>query len=287
MRPLCCTFAARCSCISILAEQRVSPDGQQLFVLSVDMCLQRERGDLATSSSLSWWIQRIKSGQICGAGGGPPCESFSAARLLEGGPPPVRSGTWPEGIPNIPLQAWRQVMVGSRLMRFILDVFLTLVLVGGCAFIEHPQYPLWARAMDPSSVWSSRPMRLLRTIAAVGVTSFDQCIFGCLARKPTTIIHLRLPLLRKTILGTGYMGRCHHLASDHEALAGRDGAGIFKTARGKVYPPGLNRALANAVADFVQQTLAGSQTQTLPSEFLDLIANDFVSDEIVQPDFYG
>ena len=77
------------------------------------------------------------------------------------------------------------------------------------------------------------------------------------------------------------------MASDHEALAGRDGAGIFKTARGKVYPPGLNRALANAVADFVQQTLAGSQTQTLPSEFLDLIANDFVSDEIVQPDFYG
>lgn len=249
-----------------LLEQHVFPDGQQLFVLSVDMCLQRERGDLASSSSLVWWMERIKSGQICGAGGGPPCESYSVARLLDGGPPSVRSGTWPEGIPNISLQAWRQVMVGSRLMRFILDAFLLLVLVGGCAFIEHPQYPLWAREMDPSSVWASVPMRLLKTVAAVGVTSFDQCIFGCTARKPTTIIHLRLPLLRETILTTGCMGRCHHLSSEHEALAGRDGEGIFRTARGKIYPPGLNRALANAVADYVQQTFAGPGTQVLPTK---------------------
>ena len=102
-----------------ILEHRTFPDGQQLFVLSVDMCLQRERGDLASSHSLHWWIDRIKSGQVCGAGGGPPCESYSVARLLEGGPPPVRSGTFPEGLPNIPLKAWRQVMVGSRLMRFI------------------------------------------------------------------------------------------------------------------------------------------------------------------------
>ena len=85
-----------------ILEHRTFPDGQQLFVLSVDMCLQRERGDLASSHSLHWWIDRIKSGQVCGAGGGPPCESYSVARLLEGGPPPVRSGTFPEGLPNIP-----------------------------------------------------------------------------------------------------------------------------------------------------------------------------------------
>ena len=70
-----------------LLEHHIFPNGHQLFVLSVDMCLQRERGDLASSSSLTWWMDRIKTGQVCGAGGGPPCESYSAARLLQGGPP--------------------------------------------------------------------------------------------------------------------------------------------------------------------------------------------------------
>ena len=106
-----------------------STDDHQLFILFVDMCLQRVQGDLASSASLTWWMDRIRTGLVCGAGGGWPCESYSVARLLEGGPPPVRSGTWPEGIPNIPLRAWHQVMVGSRLIRFILDAFLTLVLM--------------------------------------------------------------------------------------------------------------------------------------------------------------
>ena len=53
-----------------ILEHHIFPHGQQLFLISVDMCLQRERGDLASSSSLSWWLKRIRSGQICGAGGG-------------------------------------------------------------------------------------------------------------------------------------------------------------------------------------------------------------------------
>ena len=270
-----------------ILEHHIFPEGQQLFIISVDMCLQRERGDLASSSSLMWWLNRIRSGQICGAGGGPPCESYSAARLLDGGPPPVRSGTWPDGIPNIPVRAWRQVMVGSRLMRFIIEVFLELVLIGGCSFIEHPQYPLWAQALDPSSVWASLPMRLLKTIKAVGITSFDQCIFGCASRKPTTIIHLRMPRLRHTILQTGNMGRCCHMFSSHEVLAGRDNSGCFKTAIGKVYPPALNAAIAGAITEFVARTFDTSSSQHLPAEFTDLIVNNFVSDDVIQPDYYS
>ena len=199
----------------------------------------------------------------------------------------MRSADWPEGIPNIPLRAWRQVMTGSRLMRFILEVFLALVLTGGCAFIEHPQYPVWAQGMAPASIWSSLPMRLLKTIAAVGITSFDQCIFGCASKKPTTIVHLRLPALRHTILRTGLMGRCSHHASAHEALSGRDAEGLFKTAQGKIYPHGLNRAIANAVVAYVQSTFLPSNSQLFPAELSDMLVNDFVTDGTVQPDFYG
>ena len=130
-------------------------------------------------------------------------------------------------------------------------------------------------------------MRWLKTIEAVGVTSFDQCIFGCIARKPTTIIHLRLPMLRHTILRAGHMERCCHHATCHEALAGRDSEGAFKTSRGKIYPRGLNQALASAVIDFVQHTFAPSNSQLFPAEFHDLLVKDFVLDDTVQPDFYG
>ena len=77
------------------------------------------------------------------------------------------------------------------------------------------------------------------------------------------------------------------MAQSHEALAGRDLQGTFRTARGKVYPPGLNRALADAVVTFVQQTFVPS-VQALPSDFFDLaVVGDFVSDDVVQPDFCG
>ena len=100
-------------------------------------------------------------------------------------------------------------------------------------------------------------------------------------------MHLRLPKLRQVILNTGSMGRCSHLASEHEGLAGKDESGCFKTARGKIYPLGLNRALADAIADYVQTTFAGPSNQDLPHDFVDLLVKDFVPEEIVQPDFYS
>ena len=197
-------------------------------------------------------------------------------------------GTWPEGIPNIPLRAWRQVMIGSRLMRFMLDVFSLWLLPADVHLLLNIRNSLFGPCtwILPVSGLVSR-CASFAPLLRVGVTSFDQCVFGCSAQKPTTIIHLCLPTLRHTILRAGHMGRCHHLAQSHEALAGRDLQGTFRTARGKVYPPGLNRALADAVVTFVQQTFVPS-VQALPSDFFDLaVVGDFVSDDMVQPDFCG
>ena len=63
----------------------------QLFCLSIRYCLQNEDGDLTSKANQRWWQDRVLSGAICGVGGGPPCETFSAARLLPDGPPPLRS----------------------------------------------------------------------------------------------------------------------------------------------------------------------------------------------------
>ena len=49
---------------------------------------------------------------------------------------------------------------------------------------------------------ASLPMRLLRTIAAVEVTSFDQCVFGCSAREETAMaLRHMAPCRDETLLG--------------------------------------------------------------------------------------
>jgi hypothetical protein len=58
-------------------------------VLSIETCMQKIEGNLASSKAFQFWMHQITTGQVCGMGGGPPCETFTAARLLEGGPPPT------------------------------------------------------------------------------------------------------------------------------------------------------------------------------------------------------
>eukprot|EP00435_Cladocopium_sp_Y103_P019141 s251_g4.t1 len=67
----------------------------QVFCISVDYCLQTNVSNLATGRSHEFWVKQIQSGAIAGVGGGPRCETFTAARFLEGGPPPLRKPTTP------------------------------------------------------------------------------------------------------------------------------------------------------------------------------------------------
>jgi hypothetical protein len=59
------------------------------FVISIDMCLQKIEGNLASTKAFQFWMRQIETGKVCGMAGGPPCETYTAARLLEGGPPPL------------------------------------------------------------------------------------------------------------------------------------------------------------------------------------------------------
>eukprot|EP00435_Cladocopium_sp_Y103_P056901 s1056_g19.t1 len=103
-------------------EKHVVQGAVQIFCLSIDYCLQREQGDLTGRGSHRWWAQRIESGAILGIGGGPPCETWSAARHQPDGPPPLRSFDDLFGLPSLRMAQWDQVAVGSELMRFVADM---------------------------------------------------------------------------------------------------------------------------------------------------------------------
>ena len=61
--------------------------GVQLFIISVDICMQRELGDLGAESAIKFWTARIKSGQLVGAGGGPLARPTQLPDTKKGAPP--------------------------------------------------------------------------------------------------------------------------------------------------------------------------------------------------------
>ena len=144
--------------------------------------------------------------------------------------PPLRSFDWPDGLPHNAKKAWKQTHTGSILMRFLISIMVALAKTGGISFLEHPAFPVWAATKRPSSVWSRRAIRLLKRLHCIQVTTLDQCLFGCKAKKPTTLMTLRLPSLRKCIMARGNCGRCNHPFGMHQALHGRDESGAFHTA---------------------------------------------------------
>ena len=283
-------FRRRHDLHEILSHQ-ILPNGLQIFAISVDMCLQRVAGDLASDASLAFWRDQVLSGRVFGAGGGPPCETFTAARLLEGGPRAVRSDDDVTGLPYLTAREWRQVIIGTRLVHFILDILYLLARTGGCGFCEHPQYPVWCASKAPCSIWALEATKKLKQLQCVSIVSFDQCVLQAPIRKPTTLMLVRLWDFRSTVLASGRAGRCAHGWQAHEQLIGRDASGQFRTARGKIYPPHMNRALGHAIRLYVERTFPSSESHSvadmLPEIFQRFAQADFVDCGEVQRDYHG
>lgn len=243
---------------------------------------------MATGRSRTFWTDKIKNGAICGVGGGPPCETYTAARLLAGGPPPVRSFDEPNGLPSNSARQWRQTQLGTILMQFLIEMTFWCAVTGGCSFLEHPAFPVWACDQRPASTWASPAMRWMKKLHCTSFVTFDQCIFHCPGLKPTTLMLVRLPWLRASIQRLGHGGRCPHPKGFHVALKGRDSEGHFRTAVAKIYPVAMNSAIAEAVVRFVQQTFFTTvpPSQAMDEDLSDLGQMDFVSKSVVQPDCY-
>ena len=220
---------------------------------------------------------------MLGFGGGPPCETWTAARFLPGGPPPVRSFEQPWGLCNLAPRAHLQVWVGTVLLQFLLGLMIFSIPYGTCSFLEHPSFPVWLMRCSPPSVWCLSILSQLVRLQCVQIVSFDQCVFGCEGKKPTTLCWVRLPAIRRAALARGHGGRCHH-AWKHAPLSGRSETG-FNTAKAKIYPAELNWCVAEGVRQFI--LCRNLQTNDdLPSDLALLNSDVFAELDQVQPDFH-
>ena len=123
------------------------------------------------------------------------------------------------------------------------------------------------------------------------MVTFDQCVLGATAGKPSGLLLLRLGSIRDMIQKRGNNGFCNHGYKAHVRLQGRDSDGNFKTSVAKVYPPQMNATIAAGVCQFATELMQESAHERsingIPECFMGFRTEEFVSPDCVQKDFHG
>ena len=136
----------------------------------------------------------------------------------------------------------------------------------------------------PSSIWTLRAFRCFARLQCCQITTFDQCVFGLDAVKPTTLLLLRLQTFAHIVSAKGHRGRCNH-PGGHRPLCGRQVDGSFSTARAKIYPRQMNMAIALAVTRFLSD-LRVQTSDRMSTQLEELNSTDVIDPGVVQPDYH-
>lgn len=220
--------------------------------LCLDLCLDTRAGDLCNPTNLEFWRDRIRSRQVIGMHASPPCETYSEARFIEIfndegtriGPRPLRSWSFPWGLPGLSGKELRQVSIGNLLF-YVAMIFASWFMAsGGCASVEHP------KGGKPSegrfAIWFASFLQRLERHEDCYQHTFCQGHLGQCSLKPTTFLLLRLGSF------TRFRRQLSTFSGPFTTLGGKSDNGAWKTSSAKEFPPALCRAVALSVATFVR-----------------------------------
>lgn len=200
---------------------------------------------------IAWevWKAKLGAGEYYFLFCGTPCETFSHARQMRPGPPPLRSVEYPRGIPTLSGKLKEQVRLGNLFACRTAEACTIIRGVGGGFAIENPRR--WGA--EPSLFGMEEIVGLARTSNA-GTVDLDQCCYGAVATKPTTLLYTRVDF-------ADLARRCRHppqrwtkpdgtvLWAPHEPIVGRRQAdGAWATKALGAYPTDFNWELAQRIA---------------------------------------
>ncbi len=223
--------------------------GTNAVVLSLDI-IYGHRGDLLDNDNVAYWASYIRSGRVIGLLGGPPCESWSAARgrpierttgTTRNGPRQLRNRFAPWGLRDVTPSERKQLHTANQLLRAMIHLMYVAVDEGVSGVMEHPATPWWSP--DCASSWLLDEVVRLRRHSAATFVYVDQCCFGACYRKPTRFLCINLPELEGTLQAAPGRGKCPHTGG-HGAAIGTDRQGNFVTSHLKEYPSQLCEWLA-------------------------------------------
>ena len=185
--------------------------------------------------------QRLR--KLCASGvvglalAAPPCGAFSLARLRPGGPRPVRTPEFPDGLSGLRSDQVRELQISKELHDLARELLALVSMRGGIILFENPTSSLTWKTQG-SDAWMRQFTPYLASVAACahGMNAFKSWLFCC--------NHPDVMLLASV---------CSHPKGTHPSLSGkRSSDGTFLTRLTALYP----QSLANAIADIFKSALS-------------------------------
>ena len=216
------------------------------IVISLDVVLDSQHGDLLRKDSQEFWLNLAARGCLDGTLSGPPCESWSVARERwyenHEGPRPLRSHGHLCGLTMLWLREAQQVLTANGLLQFCILLHFIQWAQGKYSVIEHPWMPNPETHATAPSIWKLQAMRLLQALPGCELEQLFQGLYGATSPKPTGLLcaHLPHPL---AAFGTQFQTR-QHLPAPLRMT--RLKTGEYSTFALKEYPCAFNTLLAQS-----------------------------------------
>ena len=185
--------------------------------------------DILDDNNWSLFMQLIFFGAIVFAHFGTPCNSYSAARKDDGGPPPLRSLEHPDGLPSLKDTDACIVFMGNLFKERTCEACIAIIDLGGDFSIENPLHSL---------LWMTPSVRSLVWCARAWIVDFDQCAFGAPSKKPTRLVisdqRMQAPLQHEILKGRVWSDQFQRV--------------VYRTKLAQVYPWDLCANMADGIA---------------------------------------
>ena len=221
--------------------------------ISVDIALHPVHGDLLRYKTQTFWLRCAQEGKIFFVLCGPPCESWSKARMRfltdNAGPRPIRDAAsqsllW--GKEQLTLRELRQISFANRLLQFALAMMVRQMVTGNFGLLEHPKLPEMHQHVQPPSIWLLACMRILLGHPHARLLELFQGHYHGKAPKPTTLLCIADPL-HGDLMAEALVHSRTRCDLPPALRMGKLSKGVYATNPLKRYPPDFCAALAKMV----------------------------------------
>ncbi len=165
--------------------------------------------------------------------------------------------------------------MANCLLQIALICFLDIMIVGGCAIVEHPAMIDLHVQRNAPSIWRLPHTRSILRAPRSDLITFEQGYLGAPSAKPTSLLVYNLPTLRDRISAVSKPP-----VRKLDVLEGTEADGSFRTNRAKEYPGNMCAAMAASLHDQFRHVSQADPVPgpipAMPRDMLQMVAELYV-----------